>query len=59
LIDYEITGEETNLEGLPRFTVKLKLAAQAGTQEAHFIVYGIDPLWVHREEDYKKVGGGM
>ena len=57
LASYEITGEDTNLEGHRRFTVKLTMQKPAGTQEARFIVLGQDPLWVYREEDYKRLSG--
>jgi hypothetical protein len=57
LTGYEITGEEKNADNHHRFTVKLTLK-QGGTVEAHYIVYGQNPLWVCREEDYAKLSGG-
>jgi hypothetical protein len=57
LSGYEISGEDTTPEGHRRFSVKLTMQQPAGTQEARFVVFGIDPLWVYREEDYKKLSG--
>jgi hypothetical protein len=54
---FEITGEDTTPEGHRRFTVKLTLQQPAGTQEARYVVFGQDPLWVQREEDYQKLSG--
>jgi hypothetical protein len=54
---YEILSEDTNAEGHRRFTVRLTLAAPEEPQEARFIVLGLDPLWVYREEDYAKLSG--
>ncbi len=57
LSSYEISGEDTTAEGHRRFSVKLTLQQPQGTQDAKFIVLGLDPLWVYREEDYKKLSG--
>jgi hypothetical protein len=57
LAAYEITAEETNADGHRSFTVKLTLAEPAREQEVHFVVLGIDPLWVYRDEDYVKLSG--
>ena len=54
LTAYEILAEEAGA-GPRTFTVRLTLGK--GTEEARYIVSGIDPLWVYREEDYKKLSG--
>jgi hypothetical protein len=40
-----------------RFVVRLTLKQPPGEQEVRYIVLGLDPLWVYREEDYKKLSG--
>lgn len=35
------------------FTVKLTLENPAAEQRVHFVVIGIDPVWVIRHEDYE------
>ena len=55
LSSFEILDEEAGSE--PRFfKVRLTLA-QGPPQEVRYAVMGIDPLWVYREEDYKKLSG--
>ena len=55
LTSFEILEEEAGSE--PRFfKVRLTLA-KGPPQEARYAVMGIDPLWVYREEDYKKLSG--
>jgi hypothetical protein len=54
---YEITGEDATPEGHRRFSVRLTMQKPAGTMETHFVVLGNDPLWVYREDDYKKLSG--
>ena len=39
------------------FSVKLTLVGSAEPQEVAYAVLGIDPLWVFREEDFKKTSG--
>src|ERR1700722_11672080 len=56
LSGYEITGEETNSEGHHRFAVKLTVNP-GGAVQAHYVVFGQNPLWVYREEDYAKLSG--
>lgn len=34
------------------FTVKLSLENPAGEMKLRFVVLGIDPIWVYRQEDY-------
>ena len=53
---YEILGEDPAGPG-PR-TFKVRLTLDKGSPvEVMYIVVGIDPLWVYRDEDLKKVSG--
>jgi hypothetical protein len=56
LARYEILGEEPG-DGPRWFSVKLTLQKPAGEQVVKYVVLGNDPLWVYREEDYKKLSG--
>jgi hypothetical protein len=51
---YEILGELPVADGR-RFAVRLTLANPAQEEKANYLVIGIDPLWVFREEDYRMV----
>lgn len=51
LKDFSILGEVA-AEGYRGFAVRLEHAAPAGVERVRYIVIGIDPLWVFREEDY-------
>ena len=56
LREYEIVGEDAppaQNQGPRTFTVKLTLA-QGPPVEVKYMVIGIDPLWVYRDEDYVK-----
>lgn len=57
---FEILGEDRAAGTGPRvFKVRLTFD-QGSPQEVRYVVFGIDPLWVHREDDYKKMtGSGM
>ena len=52
LASYEILGELPTGDGR-RFAVRLTLANPEATEKVNYLVIGIDPLWVFREEDYK------
>ena len=39
------------------FAVKLTLESSAEPQQVRYAVLGLDPLWVYREEDYRKACG--
>jgi hypothetical protein len=54
LADYEVLGE-TSIEGGRRFVVRLELENPAKVERAHYVVVGIDPLWVFRQEDYDMI----
>lgn len=61
LAGFEILEAETG-PGPQWFKVKLNMKAPAGEMRVRYVVAGIDPLWVYREEDFKKAagtGGGM
>jgi len=50
------------IEALPgngpkHFVVRLTLKQPRSELEARYVVLGKDPLWVYREEDYKKLSG--
>jgi hypothetical protein len=51
LRSYAILGELPADSGR-RFQVKLQLENRAGEQKVQYVVVGIDPLWVIRQEDY-------
>src|SRR5262245_61607655 len=55
LLGYEVLKEETESSGHPSFTVRLKLPG--GAREARYVVFGIDPLIVYSEPDYRKLSG--
>jgi hypothetical protein len=44
-------------DGPTHFVVRLTLKQPRGEQEARYVVLGRDPLWVYREEDYKRLSG--
>ena len=51
LRNYEILGELPAESGR-RYQVKLVLDNPAAETKAQYVVVGIDPLWVFRQEDY-------
>jgi hypothetical protein len=54
LASYKILGE-TAVDGGRRFVVRLELENPAAAENARFVVVGIDPLWVFRQEDYDMI----
>jgi hypothetical protein len=52
---FEIGDEQTDADGTKRFPVKLKMKKPPGDQSLHYVVRGRDPVWVFREEDYKRM----
>jgi hypothetical protein len=54
LESFQIGGEEDPGDGTKQFAVKMKLKKSAGDQEARYVVHGRDPVWVFRDEDYKR-----
>jgi hypothetical protein len=51
---FEIVGELPIQDGR-RFEVQLHLRNPAGSEKAEYIVLGIDPLWIIRQEDYNMI----
>lgn len=51
---YEILREEGG-EGDRRFDVKLSLRDPDATDEARYVVLGRGPVWVYRDEDYRRM----
>jgi hypothetical protein len=57
LADFQILEADPAGDGPQWFTVKLVMKKPAGELKVRYVVVGIDPLWVYREEDYKKSSG--
>lgn len=53
---YEILGEDSTGPGPRTFKVRVTLAL-GPPLEVRYVVVGIDPLWVYRDEDFKKASG--
>jgi hypothetical protein len=49
---FTILGEAPG-EGPRCFAVRLRLLNPEETQRLRFVVFGVDPLWVYRYEDYE------
>lgn len=56
LARYEIVTEEPG-DGPRWFSVKLSLQKPVAELVVRYVVVGNAPLWVYREEDYKKMTG--
>jgi len=54
LAKYEIVGELPSDEGR-LFAVRVKLENPTAEEKINYLVVGIDPLWVFRQEDYQMV----
>jgi hypothetical protein len=54
LAGYEILGAAP-ADGGRRFAVRLQLENPEAVEKIHFVVVGIDPLWVFRQEDYDMI----
>lgn len=54
LAGYEIVGQLPSDEGR-LFAVRVQLENPAAEEKINFLVVGIDPLWVWRQEDYQMV----
>ncbi len=52
---FEILDEEGRDDGTKAFSVRIGSSKAKGVKKAKFVVYGQDPLWVYREEDYKRM----
>jgi hypothetical protein len=56
---FEILGEDSpNPESsVPRYFKVRLIPAKGSSQEVRYVVIGIDPLWVYRDEDYRSLSG--
>ncbi len=52
---FEIGDEEDDGDGTKQFVVTLKMKKPPGEQSVRYFVHGRDPVWVYREEDYKRM----
>ena len=52
LLGYEVLGPMAVAEAARPFAVRLDLGGPAERVEARYLVFGDDPLWVFRREDY-------
>ena len=48
-------GEELDDDGTKQFVVAFKMKKPPGDRTARYFVHGRDPVWVYREEDYKRM----
>jgi hypothetical protein len=55
LESFQIGEEVDGDEGTKEFTVSLKTKKPVGEQSVRYFVHGRDPVWVYREEDYKRM----
>ncbi len=51
---FEILDEQETSDGVKQFKVKLGLKSPKEPIETNFMVHGLDPVYVFREEDYKR-----
>lgn len=52
---FQIGDEETDGDGSKLFSVKIKMKKPPGDQTVRYVIRGRDPVWVFREEDYKRM----
>ena len=52
---FEIGDEQDDGDGTKQFVVTLKMKKPPGDQSVRYFVHGRDPVWVYREEDYKRM----
>lgn len=58
LKEFQIGDETPSTDGPTRFKVKLTFnGGDPATEEAEYVVFGKDPLWVCRDKDYQKMIG--
>ncbi len=57
LARYQILSMEPGVDGSRWFSVRLTLTNQSAEQTVRYAVVGRDPIWVYREEDYKRATG--
>jgi hypothetical protein len=52
---FEIGDEQDDGDGTKQFVVAFRMKKPAGDQSVRYFVHGRDPVWVYREEDYKRM----
>ena len=58
LKEFQIGAETPSADGPTRFKVKLTFnSGDPASEEAEYVVFGKDPLWVCRDKDYQKMIG--
>lgn len=57
LKDFQIGEEKATADSPTRFQVKLTFEGGPANEEAEYVVFGKDPLWVCRDKDYQKMTG--
>lgn len=58
LKDFRIGEEKRVADGPTRFAVTLTFdGGDPPTEDAEYLVFGKDPLWVYRDKDYQKLTG--
>jgi hypothetical protein len=55
LESFEIGEEKDDGDGTKQFVVAIKMKKPPGDQSVRYYVHGRDPVWVYREEDYKRM----
>ena len=56
LAAFQIGEEQANADGTKRwFAVKLTMKKTNAVQDARYVVYGRDPVWVFSEADYRQM----
>jgi hypothetical protein len=54
---FEVLEEEPNAGGARVFSVRLTMSASEPSRTVRYYVWGVDPLWVSREEDAQQPAG--
>ena len=57
LKDFQIGEEKTSADLPTRFQVKLTFDGTPANEDAEYVVFGKDPLYVCRDKDYDKMSG--
>jgi hypothetical protein len=52
---FEIGEEQDEGDGTKQFVVTVKMKKPPGEHSVRYFVHGRDPVWVYREEDYKRM----
>jgi hypothetical protein len=47
-------GDQEDVDGTKQFPVKLTIKKTQKSEDVRYIVHGRDPVWVYREEDYRR-----